>query len=137
MHEICSVLMLVIRSKINLCQYFTLLSKKINKSASWQIACLTCGLSVGVFKRLTNIQNTVPPWKTNSFGDRKGCPARQDAVSLPSASAETLQVLTQLFSPVPSFFPLFRSVKEMLHSPSHTQRGTDTPRTSLESSADC
>lgn len=28
MHEICSALMLMIRSKINFCQYFTLLSKK-------------------------------------------------------------------------------------------------------------
>lgn len=34
-HEICPVLMFMIRSKRSLCQCFTLLSKVINKSASW------------------------------------------------------------------------------------------------------
>lgn len=95
MHEICSVLVLMIRSKINLCQYFTLLSKKINKSASWQIACLTCGLSVEVFERLTNTQHPeyCASLEDEQLGGQKGlCSSatccvsvlgiRQDAASL-------------------------------------------------------
>lgn len=75
---------------------FYSLIKKINKSASWQILCLTCGLSVGVFKRLTN--TPYPEYcaslEDEQLGDRRGCAALQCAESLSSASAEVLQVLT-------------------------------------------
>lgn len=96
-HEISSALILMIRSKINFCQYFTLLSKKINKSASWQILCLTCGLSVEVFERLTNNQylEYCASLEDEQLGDRRGCAALQCTESLSSASAEVLQVLTQ------------------------------------------
>lgn len=127
MHEICSVLMLMIRSKRNLCQYFTLLSKK----NQWKCFLVNSMFDMWPVSRGIGKADKYPVPILQRFPGKQTAWGREGAVQLCNAlclcpqhcrDAASLDTPILLLPPVPSLLPLFTSAKGTLLSPSLTQR---------------